>query len=157
MKPSDLIETAKDLTRAKSGKPRQASLRRAISTIYYALFHCLARTCADMVVGGRGANRSKFAWRQAYRALQHRTARSRCEHQQRIKNFPNDIQDFASVFVEMQDKRHRADYDPDEVSYKSEVLEDIDEAADILSRFQKVPVKDRRAFAVYVLLELRKD
>ena len=57
----------------------------------------------------------------------------------------------------MQDKRHRADYDPDEVSYKSEVLEDIDEAADILSRFQKVPVKDRRAFAVYVLLELRKD
>ena len=51
----------------------------------------------------------------------------------------------------------RADYDPDEVSYKSEVLEDMDEAEDILSRFQKVPVKYRRAFAVYVLLELRKD
>jgi hypothetical protein len=74
-----------------------------------------------------------------------------------IKSFPNDIQDFAGMFVEMQDKRHRADYDPDEISYKSEVLEDIDEAEDILSRFQKVPVKYRRAFAVYVLLELRKD
>ena len=74
-----------------------------------------------------------------------------------IKSFPNDIQDFAGMFVEMQDKRHRADYDPDEVFYKSEVLEDIEEAADVLSRFQKVPVKYRRAFAVYVLLELRKD
>ena len=74
-----------------------------------------------------------------------------------VNDFPVAIQDFAGMFVEMQDKRHRADYDPDEVSCKSEVLEDIDEAADILSRFQKVPVKDRRAFAVYVLLELRKD
>ena len=61
------------------------------------------------------------------------------------------------MFVEMQDKRHRADYDPDEVFYKSEVLEDIEEVKDVLSRFQKVPVKYRRAFAVYVLLELRKD
>ena len=61
------------------------------------------------------------------------------------------------MFVEMQDKRHRADYDPDEVFYKSEVIEDLDDAADVLSRFQKVPVKDRRAFAVYVLLNLRKN
>lgn len=61
------------------------------------------------------------------------------------------------MFVEMQDKRHRADYDPDEVFYKSEVLEDIEEVEDVLSRFQQVAVKDRRAFAVYVLLELRKD
>ena len=109
-----------------------------------------------MVVGGRGAARSKFAWRQAYRALQHRTARSRCEHQQMIKSFPNDIQDFAGMFVEMQYKRHRADYDPDEIFYLYQVLKDIDKAADVLYRFQKASVKDRRAFAVYVLLELRK-
>ena len=61
------------------------------------------------------------------------------------------------MFAEMQDKRHRADYHPDEVFYKSEVIEDMDDAADVLSRFQKVPVKDRRAFAVYVLLNLRKN
>ena len=73
-----------------------------------------------------------------------------------LRRFPNDIQDFAGLFVEMQNKRHRADYDPDEVFYKSEVIQDTAEAADVLSRFQKAPVKDRRAFAVYVLLELRK-
>lgn len=108
-----------------------------------------------MIVGGHGSDRSKSAWRQAYRGLQHRTARSRCEHKQVIKNFPSDIQDFAGMFVEMQAKRHSADYHPDGVFYKSEVIQDIDEAADVLNRFQKVPVKDRRAFAVYVLLELR--
>ena len=74
-----------------------------------------------------------------------------------VNDFPVAIQDFAGMFVEMQDKRHRADYDPDEVFYKSEVLENIEEAADILIRFQKTSVKYRRAFAVYVLLELRKD
>ena len=61
------------------------------------------------------------------------------------------------MFVEMQNKRHQADYHPDEVFYKSEVIQDMDDAADVLRRFRKVPVKDRRAFAVYVLLELRKN
>lgn len=28
----------------------QAHLRRAVSTAYYALFHCLARCCADTLV-----------------------------------------------------------------------------------------------------------
>ncbi len=157
MKPSDLIETARDLTRAKSGKPRQASLRRATSTTYYALFHCLARNCADVVVGGRGADRSKPAWRQVYRALQHGRAKTQCQNQKMVNKFPVEIQDFAGMFVEMQHKRHRADYDPDEVVYKSAVLKDIDDAEDVLIRFQKVPVKHRRAFAVYVLLELRRN
>ena len=57
----------------------------------------------------------------------------------------------------MQYKRHSADYDPYEVFYKSAILQDIDDAEDVLNRFKKVPVKDRRAFAVYVLLELRKN
>ena len=61
------------------------------------------------------------------------------------------------MFVETQNKRHRADYHPDEVLYKSEVIQDMDDAADVLRRSRKVPVKDRRAFAVYVLLELRKN
>ena len=61
------------------------------------------------------------------------------------------------MFVEMQDKRHRADYHPHDVFYKSEVIQDMEDAAEVLSRFQKVPVKDRRAFAVYVLLNLRKN
>jgi uncharacterized protein (UPF0332 family) len=37
----DLLEQAQHLARRERGRPRQASLRRAISTAYYALFHLL--------------------------------------------------------------------------------------------------------------------
>lgn len=37
----DLLEQAGHLARKEPKKPRQASLRRAVSTAYYALFHLL--------------------------------------------------------------------------------------------------------------------
>ena len=66
-----------------------------------------------------------------------------------------DIRTFAVLFVDMQHKRQMADYDPYGRWHKSEVAEDIDAAADIVATFERVPVQDRRAFAVYVLLRSR--
>ena len=37
----DLLEQAKHLANREKKRPRQASLRRAVSTAYYALFHLL--------------------------------------------------------------------------------------------------------------------
>ena len=74
MRAPDFIETARHLT-SSTGRPRQTDLRRAVSTTYYALFHCLAACYADTIVGGPGAKRSKPAWRQAYRALNHGSAK----------------------------------------------------------------------------------
>ena len=108
-----------------------------------------------MIVGGAGSDRSRPAWRQTYRALGHGTARKRCEHQKNIKRFPTEIQDLANVFVDMQKKRHGADYDPDLVLFKPEVLQDIDEAETVIRGFPMAPRKDRRALAVYLLLEIR--
>ena len=42
MIPHDLIQTARRLTESGAVQPTQADLRRAVSTAYYALFHCLA-------------------------------------------------------------------------------------------------------------------
>lgn len=39
--PEDLLEQAQHLARREPKRPRQASLRRAVSTAYYALFHLL--------------------------------------------------------------------------------------------------------------------
>ena len=74
-----------------------------------------------------------------------------------ISRFPIEIQDFANLFAFMQKERHRADYDPDGDFYKDVVLYFVNEAADHISRFTKASVKDRRAFAVYVLLDIRSD
>ena len=155
MRPLDFIRTARDLTTTSSRRPRQANLRRAVSTTYYAMFHCLAGSCADLIVGGAGASRSKHAWRQTYRALDHRTSRKRCESQD-IRQFPVEIRDFANVFVDLQKKRHRADYDPYAVFSKLEVVQGIQEAEKIIGDFVRAPRKDRRAFAVYVLLDIRR-
>ena len=158
MNPADFIATARDLVQANTrGRPRETNLRRAVSTTYYALFHGLAECCADMLVGGPGANRSQPAWRQAYRALQHGDVRKRCERQTIIKEFPTEIRTFANLFVLMQKERHRADYDPEGVFAKDEVLQNVAEAERRLSIFTKAPAKDRRAFAVYVLFPMRND
>ena len=58
---SDLIATARELAGAVDGPlPRQTNLRRAVSTTYYSLFHCLAENCADTLVGeAAGTERSE--------------------------------------------------------------------------------------------------
>ena len=155
MTPSSLIATARELVASGRGRPRQANLCRAVSTAYYAMSHCLAACCADTLVGGVGADRSEPAWRQAYRALEHGTARQRCGRPAIVGRFPTEIRQFASKFVDMQEKRHKADYDPEAAFSRSIVAKDIDETDETIRDFYRVPVKDRRAFAVYVLLSVR--
>ena len=74
-----------------------------------------------------------------------------------MEKFPREIRDFAELFVLMQEERHRADYDPDASFYKLYVRVRIVQAAIHIRRFNRAPSKDRRAFAVYVLLNLRSD
>jgi hypothetical protein len=148
-----LIVSARILLRSGGGKPSQANLRRAASTIYYALFHTLARDCANLLVGTAGSDRSDAAWRQVYRALNHGDARSRC--QSPPSGAPAQIRGFADLFVELQSRRHTADYDPDYRTHKTSVAADIDAAEAVIDAYLTAPVKDRRAFAVWVLFKTR--
>lgn len=151
----DLLAAARMLAGEPNGPlPSQASLRRAVSTTYYALFHCMAENCADMLVGEPGSGRSRPAWRQAYRALEHGRAKQRAD-QNRMHRFPVEIQSFAKQFAKMQVKREAADYDPAGSFEQSVVIGDIDDAADAIARFRQAPERDRRAFAAYVLMSLR--
>ena len=158
IKSSDLIAAALDLVEAGGrGRPRQANLRRAVSTAYYAMFHCLAAICADLLVGGEGSERSEPAWRQVYRALEHGAARQRCNRPAMMQRFPPEIRQFAERFVAMQQKRHQADYAPEGDFDKDTVLQDIIAVAEAIAKLRQVPVKDRRAFAVYLLFPLRNN
>lgn len=73
-----------------------------------------------------------------------------------MAKFPQQIQDFANVFVAMQAKRHDADYNPFHKTTKSEVTTDINAVEAAIDDFEAAPLKDRRAFAVWVLLKERK-
>ena len=129
-----------------------------MSSVYYALFHCLSESNANMIVGGKSSkNRSDGAWIQAYRALQHNTARNRCEKQSMMGRFPPDVQQFADLFCRAQVERHAADYNPDRHFVREDVEVIAIEALVSIVNFRKVAAKDRRAFAVYLLLDQRQQ
>jgi hypothetical protein len=155
--PRDLIATADGLVSSSKGRPRQSNLLRATSTTYYALFHALARSCADLLVGTVGSRRSGPAWQQVYRALDHGFARGACKNSVVMSKFPREVQDFADMFISMQVKRHDADYNPFARADKSAVLADIRAVEVTIADFETVDIKDRRAFAVWVLLKDRKN
>ena len=107
----DLLDIARRLA---AGSPTQTDLRRAVSCVYYALFHAVAQSNADTLVGDDPQSRDQTAWRQAYRALEHGYARRRCDQVRRGSRFSPSIQSLADYFLTAQSRRHRADYDPGE-------------------------------------------
>ena len=164
MEPDDLLTIAEGLAYgsigSRRGRPRQAELRRAVSAAYYALFHTLAGTCANLLVGGRSSTRTKYAWRQMYRAPDHGQVKRRFVERRPkrvLARFPQEVQDFADQFVRMQRLRHLADYDPFERFSRYAVSQYIDETKAAIAEFEQVHRNDRRAFAVFVLFDLRRD
>ena len=158
MRPLDLIATAKRLVgKGRKGPPRQSDLRRAQSTAYYAMFHALCRNCADSFIGKTKRFRSERAWTQAYRAVSHGTAKKQCKDRSVMERFPTEIQDFAAKFVELQENRHRADYDPSSRFTREGVLTEIVTAEIAVRQLQNSAVRDRRAFAVWTSMRKRPD
>ena len=152
MKSRDLIEAARSMTEMNPRRPTQASLRRAVSTAYYAMFHCLAYATANVLVG---RDRSP-AWHRMYRALEHGRARNACENKRALEGFPPEVRGFADTFAMLQRARQRADYALDEGVYrKSDVLGDIASAETAISRFEQADVRHRREFATQMLFRQR--
>ena len=129
----------------------QANLRRAISTAYYAVFHSLARTAADLIVG---TDRNE-AWHQAHRALEHGNAKNACLNQEAMLKFPSEIRDFADAFAILQAARQRADYSLEDRYSKLDAQAAIDAAHNAIRSLMKVGTKDRRRFVAHVLFKRR--
>ena len=152
MNARDLIETAHGLTELSPRRPSQANLRRAQSTAYYAVFHCLAATVANVLMGkGRGE-----AWHQTYRALEHQSARKACQNMQVLREFPPEVQLFAKTFGDLQSVRHQADYALDGRYNKPEVLAQIGRAETAIVCLEGADIRHRRRFAAHVLFKRRK-
>lgn len=103
-----------------------------------------------------GPNRPDKAWTHTYRALQHGEAKSACEAVRNL-NFPNGIKSCADAFVALQQKRHDADYDPDDRVLRADALDAIQLAEDAVRNLRAPPKRDRRAFAVQILMKKRKS
>ena len=155
MRPDDCLAIVEALINTRNGSPTQAELRKATSVAYYAIFYALCRNTADCFVGAAEAGRSEWAWRQAYRAVDHGFARRQCLNQRVMARFPPEIRFFAKNFVWLQEQRHAADYDPSVIIDLEYAQSCRDEAAQSLAALAEASEKDRYDFAVWVTLRHR--
>jgi uncharacterized protein (UPF0332 family) len=139
----DLLKQAQYLATVDARKPKQANLRRAVSSAYYAMFHYLIDAACRTQLGGEHA---RIAYRhvlgrafaqEACRSFGGGTLKSTVS-----KGLPSTyrielpIQDVASAFVELQQLRHAADYDLTERFTRSDVLSLLEEIAGVMSAFR---------------------
>jgi hypothetical protein len=148
----DLLDIAADLARRQqSGRRRQASLRRAISTAYYALFHALAYLCANRLVGW---SKSWEVVTPIYRTLDHGRAKDAFK---RISDqHGSHIAIIGQTFILLQDRRHTADYDPSPFPFgRSETLDLIEQVRQAMARISVLTDDERLLVATRLIARTR--
>src|SRR5436309_12164217 len=116
----DLRRQARHLATREPRRPKQASLRRAVSAAYYALFHLLVDEATRMMFGGHHTRRG---FRHALaRGFSHQSMAAACKSSgggtlpapiiatTGPVSVPQELRELAEAFVPLQDERHRADY-----------------------------------------------
>ncbi len=132
----DLLELAQLLANLDAAIPRQASLRRAVSTAYYALFHLLIAEATP--------NWSRAELRPMLgRVFEHGNMKSASErivsdYNAQLKRNPppspqltvlQHLHTDANTFVQSQQRRNDADYDTSRDWTRTEVLSQVDAVA----------------------------
>lgn len=160
----DLLEQADHLATKEPRRPRQASLRRAVSTAYYALFHLLIQE----------ATRN---WRRVLqrpilaRVFEHGVMKAACDKKRSdlrafLKTNPlppanqraiaQHLHTVVNTFIEAQQQRHSADYDNSKQWTRTEVLTQI---ANVTTAFQSWhQIRDENLaqdYLVYLLVRVR--
>jgi len=116
-------------------RPRQASLRRAVSSAYYALFHLLTEEASRITAQGRPTGLRA----RVQRAFAHSDMKAVCQqfsHGRLDKPtshlisppLQNEIASVAAAFVSLQEMRYQADYDTSTVFNRIDVLQKIEMA-----------------------------
>ncbi len=166
LNPDHLLDQANRLAAAPAvGAPRQADLRRAVSSTYYAVFHAVVTEAADDFVGATKRHTPRYAL--VYRSIDHRSLRTICEDIVKDKlpkkynkyepkgGFGPDIEALANAVTELQEKRHVADYDPHYRAIRSDVILAVATGRTALVRFRSATRTRRKAFLSLVVFSPR--
>jgi uncharacterized protein (UPF0332 family) len=153
----DLLEQAEYLANREPKRPKQASLRRAVSTAYYSLFHLLI---ASTILNWKNTHQRAHV----ARAFDHKSMKE-ASKKTASKQFPapdaavgGHLRVVARAFVELQHHRHLADYNYAKKWSKTEVQSHIDTAAAAFESWKTIS-RERLAqdYLVTLLIKERKD
>jgi uncharacterized protein (UPF0332 family) len=138
--PDDLLEQAQHLANRERKRPRQASLRRAVSSAYYALFHLLV-------------DEAVFKWKiaaqrpQLARIFEYARMNVASDRVLNGRLFPFSGQDpadvahlkrIASTFSRLYHDRQIADYDADQQWSRTEVRGLVDSVGEALTSMKEI-------------------
>jgi hypothetical protein len=107
-----------------------------VSTAYYAVFHALANSNADCLIGSPNDALLEHAWHRVRRGLDHDAGRRNLEQDRHRFSAP--VQEFIATFAGLQNARHAADYDASRQFTPTEVQSWIDQAEKAITDFMGV-------------------
>jgi hypothetical protein len=150
----DLIEIAEMLAAREEGRSKRASLKRAVSTAYYALFHQLADLCGRELIG-RPSNATWVNYRLIYRTLDHGNARKILDPKRTGVSQDSDIRLIGLAFSNLQRERHIADYDPESTLSRSDTVELIEQAKRAIAALRTLSAAKRKTLAAQLIAKSR--
>lgn len=150
---SRLLDAADKLI--EEGPSSSAFKRRAVSTAYYAVFHALARSCADSLLPR--AARSSEEYSRIYRALDHGTLKTEFGKSP-LKNRET-LRKIGDLVVRLQSERHLADYcPPSEKKFsRREAQKLVDQDRQAINEINSLDEADRRTLATCLLFRARQS
>jgi hypothetical protein len=127
-----------------------------MSAAYYAIFHAVMTEAEDEFVGRAQRQTPRYAL--VYRSVNHRSLQTLCEDVKKSKlpakystyepksGFGPNLIALATAVVDLQEKRHLADYDPLFRVRKSNALLAVATSRKALARFKKVNRARKKTF-----------
>ena len=154
----DLLEQAFQLVHKEPKNPKQASLRRAVSTAYYALFHLL--------ISESVANWNQYDLRASLgRAFDHAPMKAASNRLFDARAFPftgevpllvANLKMVAKSFAQLQENRQAADYDNAIIWTRSDALKQVESAEQAFAIWKSIrKEKIAQAYLVSLLVKHR--
>ena len=147
----ELIALAREMAATPpSDRLHQTKIRLAVSTVYYAMYHALARSNADLLVGPSETEGSAPEWHRIYMALGGDSAFELMRAD--FSRHPEAVGRFVEEFLSMHHQRLLAEDDPATTFTAAEAQDWIQRVEVAIAEFLSVEPGRRRAFALELLL-----
>jgi uncharacterized protein (UPF0332 family) len=146
-----LLEAADTLLKER---PRSSAFkRRAVSTAYYAVFHALAKLCAENLLHSVARNTDEYS--RVYRALEHGSLKT-AFGKEPLRDHA-ELRKIGDLVVPLQSERYRADYLPPikNVFSQQETRKLLEQARQAVSQIEALNSQDRRTLATCLLFRAR--
>jgi uncharacterized protein (UPF0332 family) len=134
--------------------PRSSAFRRrAVSTAYYAVFHALAKVCADNLL--QPVERASDEYERVYRALNHGTLKEAFKQKDSPLRNRENLRKLGDLIVPLRSERLRADYLPPikNVFSREQAEELVEQARRAVAEIDLLNDEDRRALATWLLFK----